>query len=118
VLDLFRLGNPEGIAEIGVFNEDLSVKRLVGTMNVSTIATSPTEYTFTLADTDDLYMIEEGDRIGIKFDGGSETDNVQVKIDDDPADPFDGMNSYRTFYSNEWEDRPEGDLWMILINTR
>ena len=118
VLDFFRLGNPEGIAEIGVFNEDLSVKRLIGTMNVSTISTSPTEYTFMLPDTDELYVIEVGDRIGIKFDGGSATDNVQVKIDNDPSDPFDGTNSYRTFYSDQWEDRPDGDLWMILINTR
>jgi len=118
VLDLFKFGSPEGVAEIGVFNEDLSVKRLIGTIDVSTLATSPTEYTFQLSDEDDLYMMEAGDRIGIKFDGGSETDNVQVKIDNDPADPFDGQNSYRTFYSDRWEDRPDGDLWMILINTR
>lgn len=117
VLDLFKFGSPEGVAEIGVFNEDQSVKRLIGTIDVSTLASSPTEYTFQLSDEDDLYMIEAGDRIGIKFDGGSETDNVQVKIDNDPADPFDGQNSYRTFYSDQWEDRPDGDLWMILINT-
>lgn len=116
-LRLKSVGTISGTAEIGVFNDDLSTKKLFGTLDVGTLTTAYTDYEFTLAG-DELYTIEAGDRIGIKYTGGSSTTWVSVMLDLDSADPFDGANSYLNYYqSGSWQHSTDRDMYMILKQT-
>jgi spherulation-specific family 4 protein/chitobiase/beta-hexosaminidase-like protein/Big-like domain-containing protein len=116
-LSLQRIGSPIGTAQIGIFNEDLSVKKLFGTVDVTSISTTFTDYEFKLSGTD-LYTIQSGDRIGIKYTGGSGGNGVNVMIDRNNADPFDGTNSQRIRYESAWLYYDTGeDMYMILKQT-
>lgn len=115
-LQLKSVGTISGTAEIGVFNEDLTVKELFGTLDVSTLTATYTDYKFVLSG-DEPYTIEADDRIGIKYESGSGSDTnwVSVMLDLDPADPFDGENSYLNYYqSGSWQHSPDRDMYMIL----
>jgi hypothetical protein len=116
-LNLKKSGAPTGIAEIGVFNTDLSVKKLFATKDVSTLTTSYVDYTFSLP-SGQTYQIQSGDRIGIKYTGGTSTVNLSVRVDTAVADPFDGVNSYYTYYTTSWiSTNTTWDISMILRQT-
>jgi hypothetical protein len=74
------------------------------------------DYEFRLPD-NELYTIQAGDRIGIKYNGGSGSSGVSVMIDRNAADPFDGTNSYRTRYESGWLIDTGEDPYMILKQT-
>jgi hypothetical protein len=112
-LKLRKSGTPTGIAQVGVFNTDLSVKKLFGTIESASLTGAYTDYTFSLGG-GELYSITAGDRIGIKFAGGSSTNSVAVMVDNNAADPFDGMNSYRQAYTTTWQSFTPEDMYMIL----
>jgi hypothetical protein len=116
-LRLQKVGAPTGTAQVGIFNTDLSVKKLFATINVATISTIPTVYEFKLPAADPLYTIAAGDRIGIKYTGGSAVAGINVTPDRDPANPFDGANSYRARYEVGWINSTGEDLYMILKQT-
>jgi hypothetical protein len=106
-----------GTAQIGVFNTDLSVKKLFATKDVSTLTTSYVDYTFSLP-SGQTYQIQSGDRIGIKYTGGDgTTNNISIMRDAAIADPFDGVNSYHTYYTTSWLSATSNDLYMILRQT-
>jgi hypothetical protein len=116
-LRLARTGSPTGFAQIGVFNTDLSVKKLFGTKDVATISTSYTDYTFALGPTD-LYTIQSGDRIGIKYTGGDSANIIKTNTDGDISDPFDGTKTYRVYYTTSWVSTlTSEDLYMVLTQT-
>ena len=115
-IQLSKAGTPTGNVQIGVFNTDLSVKKLFGTKDASTLTTTSTNYTFQLTN-NELYTMQAGDRIGVKFTGGSSTNYVLVMRDSNPADPFDGTNSYKQFYNTVWNTNLGEDLYMILKQT-
>jgi chitobiase/beta-hexosaminidase-like protein/Big-like domain-containing protein len=117
-LSLQRIGSPTGTAEIGVFNENLSVKKSFGTMLASSISTSFQDYEFKLSGTD-LYTIQSGDRIGIKYNAGNSGNGINVMIDRNTPDPFDGTNSQRIRYESSWLYFDTGeDMYMILKQTQ
>jgi len=113
IVQLRNGGSPTGFAEIGVFNEDLSVKRLFSIKDVSALTDTYADYTFSLP-SGLTYKIESGDRIGVKYSGGDSSDFVAIMRDLDPEDPFDGANSYHTYYTTGWFSFVERDLYMIL----
>jgi Asp-tRNA(Asn)/Glu-tRNA(Gln) amidotransferase A subunit family amidase len=118
-LRMKSVGTINGTAEVGVLNEDLSVKKLFGTLDVDTLTPTYTDYEFKLTG-DELYTIESGDRIGIKYEGGgfNETSWVSVMLDLEPEDPFDGANSYLQYhYQGSWRQSPDRDLHAILVQT-
>ena len=116
-LKLKRVGAIAGTAEIGVFNTDLSVKKSFSTLDVTTLTTAYADHTFKLAN-NDLYTIQAGDRIGIKYSGGSATSWLSVMLDLDPSAPFDGTNSYLDYYqSGAWQHSLDRDMYMILEQT-
>jgi hypothetical protein len=115
-LKLRKTGAPTGTFEVGIFNEDLSVKKLFNAMDASNLTQSYTDYTFSLTG-DELYTIEEGDRIGIKFNGGNSSNFVAIMTDQDPTDPFDADNTYRMYYTTNWMRFTASDLYMILTQT-
>jgi Asp-tRNA(Asn)/Glu-tRNA(Gln) amidotransferase A subunit family amidase len=117
-LTMKRVGTINGTAEIGILNEDLSVKKLFGTLNVTDLTQTYTAYEFKLAD--ELYTIEAGDRIGITYTGGSleSTSWISVMLDLEPEDPFDGANSYLQYhYQGAWRNSLDRDLYMVLMQT-
>jgi hypothetical protein len=115
-LKLKKSGTPTGFAEIGIFNTDLTVKKSFATKDVSTLTTSYVDYTFSLP-TGQTYLIQSGDRIGIKYNAGSTANNISVMRDTNAADPFDGVNSYHTYYTTTWTSVTANDLYMILRQT-
>lgn len=119
-LSLQRGGLPVGLAQVGVFDVNLQPKKLFGTVDVSTLpTTSYVSKEFKLAQTDTLYTIQTGDRIGLKFTGGSSSAGVNVMIDRVASDPiFDGTNTQRVRYESGWlyYDTNE-DMNMILQQT-
>lgn len=114
---LQKVGAPTGIAQVGIFNSDLSAKKVFTTVDVSTISATATDYEFKLAAADPLYTIVSGDRIGIKYTGGSSTVGINVTPDRDAADPFDGTNSYRVRYEAGWVVTTSEDMYMTLRQT-
>jgi hypothetical protein len=102
---------PPGTAEVGIINQDLSMKKVFATINPSTISTSYTHYEYSLP-SGDAYLIEAGDRIGIKYTAG--TSSTYIAIQRDTTGSFDGTNSYHTTYTSSWNTYPAVDLTMIL----
>ena len=116
-LQLMKWGMPDGTAQVGVFNEDLTVKKLFATIDASSIASGYHDYEFKLANSE-LYTIQAGDRIGIKYSGGDNNNGIYVMIDRDIASSFDGVNSQRIRYETGWLYYDTGeDLYMILKQT-
>jgi|GEM_PF-2640173 len=111
-LRLKKVGSPTGVAEIGVINPDLSMKKTFGTIDVSQVSSSYANYEFVLLGL--LYTIQANDRIGIKYTGGTGTDYLAIMRDTDMADPFDGSNTYRAQYVSSWDYFPDHDLYFIL----
>lgn len=112
-LKLKKTKSPTGIATIGIFNEDLSVKKEFGTVDAAKLSKTYSEVTFTLP-SGETYQIESGDFIGIKFTGGDRKNHVSTMIDADNSDPFDGANSYHVYYRHSWKSFQTNDLYMIL----
>jgi hypothetical protein len=117
-LQLQKDSLPIGTAQIGIFNSDLTVKKLFGTIDASTISTTPINYKFQLSSGDSLYTIQSGDIIGIKFTGSSSQGGINLTVDRNSADPFDGTDSYRTRYESSWITSFGNDIYMILEQTR
>lgn len=116
-LRLKKVGDISGTAEVGVFNGDLSAKKLFGTLDVSTLTASYADREFKLAGSE-LYTIQPGDRIGIKYVGGSANTWVAAMLDLDPAGPFDGAASHHQHYqSGAWQSNTDRDLYMTLKQT-
>lgn len=116
---LQRVGAPTGNAQVAVFDANQNVKQLFADVDVTTIPTSMGEMTFSIPG---LYTIEAGDRIGLRFTGGSSSSGVSVMMDKVTSDSlFDGQNSQRvrgtsntgwlTYDTNE-------DLYMVLRQTK
>jgi len=112
-LKLKRTNNPYGIATIGIFNEDLSVKKTFGTVDSTKLSKTYSEVTFSLP-SGDTYQIESGDFIGIQFTGGDRKNHISTMIDAENSDPFDGSNSYHVYYTKSWKSFESNDLYMIL----
>jgi hypothetical protein len=115
-LKLRKTGSPTGIADVGIFNADLSLKKSFGTKDVSTLTSTYTDFTYSLPNPD-LYTIQSGDRIGIKYAGGNSNNFVAVMLDKDAADPFDGANTYRQQYTTSWTSNTADDMYMTLKQT-
>jgi subtilisin family serine protease len=115
-LRLRAAGSPIGIAQIGVFDSSVGLNKLFGTIDATTLTKTYRDYTFSLSG-GDLYTLQSGDRIGIKFTGGDASNSVAIMTDQDPAGPFDGTNTYHTYYTTSWHTFTTKDLYMILEQT-
>ena len=108
---LSKAGSPSGTVQVGVFNTNLSVKQLFGSFNANTLTTTSTLKTYSLPSLQ-TYTIQPGDKIGIKFTGGSSSNNVLITVD--TGNHFDGTNSYLSSYTTSWQSLTAQDLYMIL----
>lgn len=117
-LKLRKVGLPTGTASVGVFDENRNVKKLFGTLSVSSLTGTYKDYVFYLGESVSGLVIKSGDRIGIKYSGGSSQNNVSVMTDSDPGGPFDGKNTFHAYYTTSWRNYLEYDLYMQLTNTK
>jgi peptidoglycan/xylan/chitin deacetylase (PgdA/CDA1 family) len=118
-LKLRKMGDPLGTAEIGVYDSNRNLKKRFGTVSVSSLTGTFKDYQFYLGESVSGYVIKSGDRIGIKYSGGSSQDNVSVMIDAEPGGSFDSTNTYHSYYSSTgWKNYIENDLRMKLTNTK
>jgi hypothetical protein len=115
-LKIRKTGSPTGTMQIGVFNTDLTAKKLFGTKDATTVTSTYTDYTFSLTG-GELYTIQSGDRIGIRFTVGNANNYAAVMLDRDASDPFDGSGTYRQQYNTSWGSYPADDMYMILRQT-
>lgn len=113
---LARVGTPTSNAAIGIFDSLGNLKKLFGSQNVASVGTTYSDYTYSLS-SNDSYIIQSGDRIGIKYLGGSSTNYINVMVDSNAADPFDGTNSYRQWFTTSWQSLTAEDMYMILKQT-
>jgi hypothetical protein len=88
-----------GNIQVDIFNTDLTVKKLFGSMDASVLALSYNSYTFSLP-AGQKFKIQSGDRLGIKYSGGDLLNFVAITADKNNR--FDGTNSYLTFYTTSW----------------
>jgi hypothetical protein len=115
-IKLNKNGSPTGTIEIGIFNSDLSIKQLFSSLDAASISTAFTDYSVSLPG-GQKYQIQTGDLIGIKFIGGNNKNEISIMRDTDSNDPFDGPNSFHTYYQGKWKDNPTNDLYMILLQS-
>lgn len=118
-LKLRKMGDPSGTAEIGVYDSNRNLKKRFGTLSVSSLSGTFKDYQFYLGESVSGHVIKSGDRIGIKYSGGSSQDNVSVMIDAVPGGSFDGTNTSHSYYtSSGWNNYSDYDLRMKLTNAK
>ena len=113
-IDLKKSAGATGTAEIGVINPDLTMKKLFATLDISTLSETgylPNKFNLT----GENYLIQAGDRIGVKYTAGSsDGSHVSIMRDTNTADPFDGNNTYLSYYTTSWTNQTTFDLVMTL----
>lgn len=116
-LRLARVGQPAGTFQAGIFGEDRSAKKVFTAGNVASLPGSMQDVEFKLPNSEPLYAIQAGDRIGIRY-GGDAENGVNVAVDRTVDATFDGTASHRTRYESGWLVDTGEDLYMILKQTR
>jgi hypothetical protein len=120
IIKLMKEKSPMGTVQVGVFNSDLSIKKLFGTIDTSSLNRTYKDSTFSLGN-GQTYQIHAGDRLGIKFSGGAGESHVSIMTDQ--IGTFDGKNSYLTYFADctscntpksQWWDQTTKDLFMTL----
>lgn len=100
-MTMYKSNSPTGTATAGVWNSSGELQYTFGTIDVSTLATSFTEYTFN--NTDSTHVFSADEYFGIKYQAGSNTNKIIVGHDD-ASPPFDGTNSVWSRYNGSWSD--------------
>ena len=109
---------PPGTFTVGVYDANLNLKQPFGIVSPSTLTTAYQDIEFKLPATAPLYTIAQDDRIGLFYNGGSSSIGINVMIDKNSADPFDGTNSQRVRYESSWLYYDTGeDMYMTLRQT-
>lgn len=109
-IPLSKTGNPTGTALIGVMDEDANMVKQFGSVNVTTLTTSPTWIERCLINT--FHTIKQNDRIGVSYNGGDASNTVNTLSTS--ADAFDGTNTHRVFYSTSWSSATATDTNMQM----
>jgi hypothetical protein len=118
---LQKVGSPAGTLTVGVYDSNLQLKKAFGITNVASLPATFADMEFKLPN-NELYTIQQDDRIGVFYNGGTASSGVSVMIDRNTADPFDDTSSQRVRYESAatggWLYYDTGeDLYMILKQT-
>lgn len=90
----------------------MELKKVFGTLNAGSVATSYTDYTFSLSDKNDNYTWQPGDGIGIVYFGGDSSNLLTVMRGTDKK--YDETNTYHRYYTERWTNQLNVDLYMQL----
>ena len=98
-------------------NNSLQMKKVFGTIKATSLTNSYKEYVFALGNYDNAYRLQAADGIGIKYDGGDNSNLVSLMRD--TTAPFDGQKTYHRYHNNtsSWVDQKSVDMWMKLTFT-
>lgn len=100
------------LVTVGTFDGSGNLVRQFGnSMNVTSLTTATTWYSFCLPN-GQIYTLQSGDRIGIKYSAGDGSNKIDVGIDD--TNPFDSTVTYRQTYTSSWTSATGGDMTMRL----
>lgn len=108
--------SPTGIASMGVFYSNATMKYLFGTQDVALLTSASDWHTYCLTGSD-TYTFINGDRIGLKYSGGDASNTVTINVN--ANNPFDGVITYRQVYNNgtgTWTSSTSNDITMRLYN--
>ena len=99
-----KTGSPSGniTAKVRRKSDDLVVATFTETISAATLTTSFAEYTFTLTTP---YIIANGDRIMIEYNGPAAVDMELWS-----ADKFDGTNTRRVRYTTSYSSNTTQDV--------
>lgn len=111
-LSLSKTGAPTGTATVGTIDSSGNIVTTLGTIDVSTLTGSQASYTFLATGP---YIVQSGDRIGIKFTGGSAGNSITAYSRS--TDVYDGTNAVYSLYNAGWTDDATSDMRFILANT-
>tara|TARA_X000001036_G_scaffold201508_1_gene189254 strand:- start:217 stop:1320 length:1104 start_codon:yes stop_codon:yes gene_type:complete len=100
-MNIYKSNSPTGTATAGVWNSSGELQYTFGTIDVSTLETSTTEYTFN--NTDSTHVFSADEYFGIKYQAGSSSNKIVVSHDD-ASPPFDGTDSVWSRYNGSWGD--------------
>jgi hypothetical protein len=114
IVHMARVRSPTGILQVGVLSSNGTVKVAFGTIDASTIASSPGDYSFQLSG-GQLYTIKAGDYIGVKYSGGDSSNYISVVRD--ATNQFDATRSLLAYYSGVWSNKAANDMYMTLEQT-
>lgn len=120
---LTKRGAPSGVVAIGVMNATGGFTKIFGGVTGPMLAQIPADYEFKLPDADTPYVIQAGDRIGVRYFGTANASNfVAVITDTDASGPFDGANSYLQGFdaaTTSWSNTgTTNDMYMTLTQRR
>jgi peptidoglycan/xylan/chitin deacetylase (PgdA/CDA1 family) len=115
MLKLRKVGSPTGIATVGIMYENTTMKKVFGTLDVSTLTGTYTDKIFNLTADQSAYKIVSGDYIGIKYLNGSDTNQASVMRNSTGG--FDGSYTYHKYYTTTWTSQTTKDLYMKLTYT-
>lgn len=92
-----------GTAQVGIINPDLSMEKTFASLSIASLTGSYTPTEFKLPE-GDSYTIQAGDRIGVKYTGGTSSSNyLAIMRDTNTADPYDGSHTRFTYYTTSWD---------------
>src|SRR5256712_3197778 len=94
---LKKVNNPTGTAYFKVLDPNLNTKYIFGSINVSKLTTTQTEYT--LVNRTATYTIASNDRLVVEYTGGDIKNSIKIAVYAN-GDIFDGGNTIRVRYTN------------------
>jgi hypothetical protein len=92
-----------GTAQVGIISPDLSMKKTFASLSIASLTGSytPTEFKLPAGES---YTIGAGDRIGVKYTGGTSSSNYfAIMRDTNTADPYDGLHTRFSYYTTSWD---------------
>ena len=112
-LYLSRVGSPSGTASVVIRDTNDNIRVTMGTINVTTIVQSSNDMTlYSFGNTGSTYALQAGDRISFEYDSGSSSDYIRCA--NDSSDPFDGSNTTKSNYANNWNNISGSDICGIF----
>ncbi len=118
-LRLEKKGSPTGLAAVGVFDSNLTLVKLFGSIDAGAVETEYKDYSFSLGFFDKGYVLRPGDGVGILYDGGDDDNRLGITMD--AAGLFDGRKTFHRSYEqreNRWVSQLDADLNMKLTSKR
>ena len=112
ILRLEKTGSPTGTATAVVRNSSDTIVFTIGTLDVSTLTTSPVDKTFKHA-TDD-YKIASGDRISLEYSGSDGSNRLEIGRHSSGS--YDGTDTHYFTYNGSYSEITAQDPYFKITN--
>ena len=112
--NLLRIGSPTGTAYARVYSDTGgggTIRCTLGSIDVSTISTSATDYTFNSPDTS--YTVVNNDIFAIYFNGGDASNKISFGMNQSDAGSFPD-NPLGRYPSGSWDFNDQSTMYYII----